>query len=324
MSWDSVPWFIGGGAQHSPEVARLLAYAATSGAEGIVSPGDLKVQALSVPGASVRVMPGAGLVLNRATGGTSQSYVARNPIEDVVAIAATGSGAGRSDLIVAQIEDPFMPGEPWQDPVDPTVGPYVYTRVISNVPAGTTRLQDVPGYSGRSAITLARVDIPASTGTITGAMIKDLRKLAQPRSVRELRSNAPVPSNLTATTGTQTWPNYVPTIECPAWANYANILVHVSGFVQAGSMADGALYVRLGNTQMGGTVALDFDAVTDGVRHGVTVTGSGLIAAGDRGASALPISLQGVRIAPGTHTGTLRADQSTHVAFDVQFEERVV
>lgn len=182
MTWDSVPWFIGGGAQHSPEVARLLAYAATNGAEGVVSPGDLKVAPLDVPGASVRVLAGACLVPNRAAGGIAQTYVGRNPSQDVVAIGATGSGAGRSDLVVARVEDPFMAGEPWDDPADPITGPYIFTRVISNVPAGTTRLQDVPGHAGESGIALARIDVPANTGAITTGMIKDLRKLAQARS----------------------------------------------------------------------------------------------------------------------------------------------
>ena len=61
MSFDSVPWFVGGGALHSPEVARLLAHAATSGAAGVVTPADLAVSALPVPGASVRVAVGGAL-----------------------------------------------------------------------------------------------------------------------------------------------------------------------------------------------------------------------------------------------------------------------
>lgn len=95
----------------------------------------------------------------------------------MVAIAATGSAGGRSDLIVAQVEDPNMAGEPWQTPTNPAVGPYIFTRVIPNVPAGTTSLRPL-GYSGRSAIVLARVDLPASTGTVTASMITDLRELA--------------------------------------------------------------------------------------------------------------------------------------------------
>lgn len=227
MAWDSVPWFVGGGAEHSPEVARLLAYAATGSAEGIVGPTDLKVVPLDVPGTSVTVQIGAALVLARSTGGAQQTYVARLPEADTVAIAPTGSSGGRSDLIVAQIEDPFMAGEPWQEPSDPTSGPYVFTRVISNVPAGTTRLQDVAGYEGRSAITLARIDIPASTGTITSAMIKDLRTMARPRTERQIVKGTLTTG--TVTLSTSSWQNFpanpVTGLLVPSWATHAVIRV---------------------------------------------------------------------------------------------------
>ncbi|WP_348240077.1 hypothetical protein, partial [Salmonella enterica] len=87
-----------------PEVARLLAYAATAGAKGIVTPGDIKVVPLDVPGSSVRVHAGACLIPSEAAGGAQQTYVGRNPSADTVSISATGSGSGRSDLIVARVE----------------------------------------------------------------------------------------------------------------------------------------------------------------------------------------------------------------------------
>ena len=236
MSWDPVPWFVGGGAQHSPEVARLLAYAATSGSEGIVVPTDLRVAPLDVPGTAVRVLAGAAFILNRAAGGGQQTYVARLPEPDQVAIAATGSGGRRSDLIVAMVEDPFMPGEPWQEPEDPTQGPYMFSRVIANVPAGTKRLQDVPGYAGASAITLARIDLPPSTGTVTAGMITDLRKVARPRRVTELRAfNLTGSTEETITGSNQVWPTGVATawekLEIPEWAGRAKIIVQWFGVI---------------------------------------------------------------------------------------------
>lgn len=225
MPLDSVPWFVGGGAQHSPEVARTLAFAATGGKRGIISPTDLKVTPTAVPGNNVQVSVGSAVIPSRNATGLNQSYIARMNTADTVAIAATSSSGARSDLVVIQIEDPWVSGEPWQDPSDPTVGPYVFTRVISNVPAGTTDLNNVSGYSGRTAITLARIDIPASTGTITSSMITDLRSVANPRSDRQIVSSNP--TDYTLTLNTATWgafPNKSLTgIQVPTWATHAVI-----------------------------------------------------------------------------------------------------
>lgn len=223
MPLDSVPWFVGGGAQHSPEVARTLAFAATGGKQGVISPGDLKVTPTSVPGNSVQVSVGSAVIPSRNATGRNQSYIARMNTADTAAIAATSSSGGRSDLVVIQIEDPWVSGEPWQDPSDPTVGPYVFTRVISNVPAGTTDLNNVSGYSGRTAITLARIDIPASTGTITSSMITDLRSIANPRSERTVVSGVLTGAERVLSTDTwQSFPvNNISNVYVPTWATHA-------------------------------------------------------------------------------------------------------
>lgn len=318
MSWDSVPWFIGGGAQHSPEVARLLAFAATSGAEGIVAVGDLKVSALSVPGGSVHVADGAALVLNRAAGGTSQTYVARLPSEDTATIAPTG-GSARSDLIVAQIEDPFMAGEPWQDPVDPTVGPYVFTRVISNVPAGTTSLQAVSGYSGRSALVLARIDIPANTGTITAAMITDLRKLAQPREHREVfMGGVSAASTITASSSAITdWPVYTVQVYVPTWATRVDLMTTVTSFQVSAVKTDGNVRAVIG-TIVGGAQALDLDNPSGPTREAVTLLAGATVPVAMRG------TLATIKVQTDMVRGTLVGRKGTQVVHDVNFYEKAV
>lgn len=246
MSWDAVPWFVGGGAQHSPEVARLLAYAATGSAEGIVTPGDLRVEATTVPGGNINIQPGDCLIRNRGQGGDSQTYVGRLATRDTVSIAST-SGTARSDLVVAQIEDPFMAGEPWQEPDDPADGPYIFTRVIPNVPAWTTRLQDVTGFEGRTALTLARIDIPANTGTITDSMITDLRKLAMPRTKRQLYvHNISASADLTSTSDTHWFSNNDDiSVEIPEWATSCQILVMVNPAYQVGPNAQSQLFATV-------------------------------------------------------------------------------
>lgn len=315
MAWDSVPWFVGGGAEHSPEVARLLAYAATNGAEGLVSTGDLKVRELSTPGSSVRVAPGAALILNRASGGDLQTYVARMKTEETIAIAATGSGSGRSDLVVARIEDPWLAGEPWQDPVNPKVGPYVFTRVISNVPSGTTKVTDLG--LGYSAIPLARIDLPASTSTITSGMITDLRKLANPREHRELLVSS-ISSTVTANASSWTdWNAYVPSVYVPEWATYMNIVTTVAGALIWSANTDGNIRNGLGST-FGTSQVVDFDNPSGPTRETLTVQTSTTISSSMRGTT------QNLRLQAYFSRGSLEANPGTQIIHDIQFSEKAV
>lgn len=263
---EGVPWAVNNSLT-SPEVGRLLAYSATNGAEGIVNIADLRVDALPVPGAMVRVQPGAALILNRSTSGAAQTYAARNGVAEDVEVAATGSSGGRSDLVVAQIEDPFVAGEQWQEPEDPKVGPYAFSRVIPNVPAGTTRLQDVPGYSGRSAVTLARVDIPASTATITPGMITDLRKVANPRSQRAMRIY-PITEEtselLTATENVngEVWPNAATNnwgdVFIPEWATGVRMTCTWGGVAQGAGEVHGLVWLEIGGGGNGSGIRCEF------------------------------------------------------------------
>lgn len=181
MAIDPTPWMVGGGASHSVEVARLLAYASTSGAEGIVEPASLRVQAQATAGPSVRVAPGAALIRNRYAGGAQQTYVLRNATQTTVPVTATGSAGGRTDLVIARVIDPQHEG---QTPPDPDDFDYSRLEVIQGVPSGTRSAADL-GLT-YPAIALAKITIPASTATITGAMITDLREVAIPRVLEKV------------------------------------------------------------------------------------------------------------------------------------------
>ena len=185
MAVDSTPWFVGGGAEHSPEVARFLAYMATGAAEGVAAVADLKVTALPVPGGAVRVMPGGALIRNRYAGGGQQSYALRNPTATDVTIGSTGSAGGRTDLVVARVLDPQYEGQP---PADPLAFDYARLRVIQGVPAGTRTAQEL--NLGYPAVALARVTLPASTATVQAAHITDLREVANPKYHVEPRTHA--------------------------------------------------------------------------------------------------------------------------------------
>lgn len=322
MALDPVPWFVGGGAMHSPEVARTLAYAATGGTEGIVTPGDLKVSATAVPGSTVQVATGAAVILNRAASQSNQSYVARASTADTATIAATTASGPRTDLIVVQVEDPWLSGEPWQDPTDPTVGPYVFTRVISNVPAGTTRLQEVSGYEGRSAVTLARVTVPASTATITSAMITDLRRVARPRTDRTIQqaavsanfaisasSAAPAPAD-----GAVSAINvYVPT-----WATKANISMTVVGVTNSSSNVAGGIHARIGT-----------DVATNETYYQEQTAGASRLTYVNEDTVAIPAALRGTtqrlrtyaRRSSNSASGGLNLNTTTQIFWDVEFTE---
>lgn len=191
MTWQGVPWAVGawtvGGSSGVPqtpaEAARAVAYQAYNGDEGPAAGGDCAVKPLAVPGAGVRIAIGAVAVLNRSPGGAGQSYLCRQPAEEIVPITATGSGGGRTDLIAVVVQDPQYPGQPL--PVSGANGPYVKTVVYTGVSSTVKKLSEVaPGQSGYA---LARVTLPASTGTVQAAHITDLRSLASPRTKVETK-----------------------------------------------------------------------------------------------------------------------------------------
>jgi hypothetical protein len=170
-----VPWGIGGGAVQSARLGRLLAFHAINGLEGVTASTDLAVQSLVVAGTSIRVSPGSCGVIARHLSAYQEAYLDSLQTEVVKAINPTDGSGGRSDLVIYRVENPHISGEPWSMPEDVANGPYGFVRVIENVPNTTVAV--TPVNAGWSAIPLARIDLPANTGTITQAMVKDLRKV---------------------------------------------------------------------------------------------------------------------------------------------------
>lgn len=251
---DAVPWFIAAPAEHSAEVARTLAYQAIGGKEGLARAGDLLVRALPVPGGAVQVLPGAAGILNRAPGGGGQAYVGRVGAAVSVPIAATGSGSGRTDLIVFRVDDPQYGGSV---PPSAEKGPYIRLDVISGVNANVTRVQDVPDHETDSAVTLARVTLPASTGTVTSAMITNVSRVANPLRETVLRTYALTGSDTVELTNTTeypagaTWPFAVESAWgetfIPEWATRARIIMTWAGVLHTNN-SWGEVWVQVGAT----------------------------------------------------------------------------
>lgn len=254
MAMDKTPWAVNGGAEHFADVARVMTYASTSGAEGVVEPASMRVSAQPTPNGTVRVFPGSALVLNRYQGGSQQTYVLRNSSSTDVTIPATGSGGGRTDAIIARVLDPQYEGAA---PSDPTNFQYARIERIGSVPYG---LEDISELNlGYPAILLAKITLYANEGTIQQSMIKDMRKVAMPRRETELRTHAmlstdsAVLSNKTAYPDQgQTWPVSTETawgeIPIPKWATRMKIVMTWSGITVPPGDARGQLWVQVGAT----------------------------------------------------------------------------
>lgn len=318
--FDPVPWFVGGGALHSPEIARTFAYAATSGAEGVVGAADLRVVALTTPGGSVTVLPGASLILNRSAGMAQQTYAARAGTATNVAVTAQGNSGTRYDLVVARVEDPTMPGVPWQAPSDVTVGPYVFARIIPNVDASVIASPAAAAAYlaglGQSAIPLAGITIPANTGTITQGMLTDLRTVARPRRSRDIYNTQP--TNVSSVTSpSPTYVNWTPqanrSIVVPPWATQAKIIATVSSVVPAATGTLGAFRVVIGSL-VGQANSFDLSGGT----RTTLVTGDTF---------AVPASMRGVaqtvkiEACRNSAAGALATDSWSTVILDVEFLE---
>ncbi len=177
MTWQTVPWMVGGGAEHSAELARALAYSQAGGGEGVGSGLDCKAQQNTVADNRVRIGPGVVTMLNRYGGGARQAYVGYNPTDEQVTVPATTSSGARSDLVVARVVDPQYSGT---TPTTVAAGPYMFSEVIANVPATTTKFSQL-GLA-YPAVEICRIDRPANTNTVSNGQIVDLRKLTRPRT----------------------------------------------------------------------------------------------------------------------------------------------
>lgn len=226
MAIDGRPWFIGAeGVLHSAEVARQNTYSACGGNSGVGGVNDLKIVQLNTPGAGVQVLPGGVTMVNNYPGGSGQAYTGRVASATTIPIVATPSGSGRSDLIIARIYDPQYGDSAGFNPADPNAFNFFRVEVIQGVSASTRYLTAAyPGYA------LARIDIPANTGTITNAMITDLREKGTPNSKIISRVVAPAGDMNANAAGYANWPSgTAPTVLVPTWATKLTLITHLSG-----------------------------------------------------------------------------------------------
>ena len=158
----------------------------TGEGSGVVRATDLRITQMNVPGAGVRISPGDDLIQCRAPGRDRETYgipllTAQNYLGDSGAgIDGTGSSGGRRDMIIHEVLDPelprhYTPRDQWP------AGALSKLSVVPGVPATAKTVDDVPALNDVTCYALAAIKWPASTGTITNAMIEDLREVQSPR-----------------------------------------------------------------------------------------------------------------------------------------------
>ncbi|MCZ0983963.1 hypothetical protein O1L60_45195 [Streptomyces diastatochromogenes] len=303
------------GATHSAQTFRMMIRDLARGSEGVTEGNDLKVTPLTVPAGGVLVGDGSGIVRGRAASWQGH-YTAYNIGTAVVNIAPTGATA-RTDMVVLRVLDPEYEGNK-----DPATDPVVFFDVVSGVSATATTPP-----AGYSAIPLARIALPANTGTVTAAMITDLRRICNPRKDRTLYSVFPsTASDLTYSDNKwHNWPSVATwNVAVPSWAVSARVMITIAGLrlTKADVFARMQTVLGTGSAAILGQDTYIDDDQGNGTRRNTVVLGDNL---------AIPVAMRGTtqRLTIQTYmykapTGDLRVDGGTSLFADVEFYEGIV
>ena len=225
-------WAANGEFSMSAERAREVVWALGGGQTGIVGPESLAVRAADTPDGTVRVRPGVFTMaatpehLFMQTGYTSapwQSYMRGVYQTQEVEINPTGSSGGRIDVVGIEINDPQYEGNEspdWEN------HQFWRIRVLEGANQGWNRPHHF-GHLGRPFLPLARINIPANTGTITNSMITDLRFMAVRREDTQefLEPANPGSGNLVIGPDQTDWLS-LPEVEdlpVPQWATHVQL-----------------------------------------------------------------------------------------------------
>jgi len=332
MTFENAPSAIDG-ALLSSALVRRGQFAATNGTGGIVKKADLKVTELTTPGVGVKIASGVGLVLNKYQGSPNETYVVSNPgvhtipSEDMPA----SNPSAKSYIVAIVVGDPdfSQTGHPWMGVSDPPSGEeltFEYVRpTLIEVSAGATTLS-----GAYPALPLARIDVPASTTTITDSMITDLRSLAQPRQSQEIfvspggtwTTGSPVYIPAGSTFGDWGPAQYSPSVKVPSWATRAIVSCRVNGVALQDTSANvsGSIRAQLGavsgpttpfDIQVGGgAMRLNLEAAGTYDVSGIAGTTAALRVEGYENVPASPTSNQKLRLIAGSQQ-----------IFDVRFFE---
>ncbi|MFJ2752636.1 hypothetical protein [Streptomyces sp. NPDC087297] len=294
------------GATHSAQTFRMMVRDLARGAEGITESNDLKVTPLTVPAGGILVNDGSGVIRGRAVPWQGH-YSAYNIGTEQVPIAPTGA-TPRVDMVVLRVLDPEYEGNR-----NPKTDKIVFFEVVSGVSATATT--PPPGYT---AIPLARIHLPANTGTVTAAMIQDLRKIANPRRERRLQvvrgfAYSTVPMQV------DRWTMWPPEgrvgIDVPSWAVSVNIVTSLG--VRFSGNPHCRFWHRFAGTA-GLEVTMDTDAVTGWSRDTLVLADTLAIPAAMRGTTQ-NLSIESNPIAGSTFV--IDVNGGSNLVYDIEFIE---
>lgn len=317
MAVDSTPWFIGvNGVEHSANVARSLAYAATGGVDGIISASDLRVVAFSTPGNGVRVLPGAASMVNRFGSDLKESYIGRNPTYTNLRIDPTDSSGPRTDLIVARVKDPsYRVYSDWSEARKNDYDYFTF-EVVKGVDSGARHIsnRDYPN------VALARINIPASTATITQNMITDLRMMTNTRTDRQLLRLLPTGDvNMQKNTYRNFPLSNAAILDVPQWATRLTVVTTFSGLEVVGSTGSTQRQVAGMRGVFGNVIDTQNTILTGYV-------GDRMVAV-NASEFSVPAAYRGLKVgftvqaAHTVGTGILQADYQSTIIYDAQFTE---
>lgn len=339
-----VPWVVNG-SKHSARLFRRALQQNVGTGSGVSRPEDLKVLPLSVPGTGFRVLPGSGVAQSRDTdtsGRESYGPVLEQELT-VSNVPGTGSGEVRRDLVIVEITDPEMKSNAYPRPADDEEGwqdgdNFCRVTVIPNVnalvPAAQRPVKSLEQiktgpWANVTGVTLAAINWPASTGTITGAMIEDLRKLQSPKSFRSqivmFPTGAGTSGRAMPTGGYGSWPFEAgerPMFDVPEWATRVIVTCWVQGVeFRKGSSATDYTYAGMRTvfaaTAPGENTIVKERPAGDLTRTIVGVTGVHQIQADIRGTKQY-LNVQAYRSSGGT-TGNWWVDRESTVLIDYEF-----
>lgn len=319
MALDPVPYAIGNGtAVLSGDTMRAAFYASMGGREGVTEVGDFKVTQTPTAGTNIRVAAGSAALKNKYSGGSGQMYHVRAGSVTDKAVAATG-GSAATKYVCLTISDPQYGGSG-----SGASGPYDDIEILTALP------------TGRPYLHLATINQPASTSTITNAMITDARKVAKPNKQPEMRTLSVTSGNGGILDDAGTYPNNGETfpvstetawgeIPIPEWATWMKIIMRWSGIrVGSGSNAYGLLWVQVAPTANPDNVktqavSYDTSGSTNTYRAGFEVADTIRVPAGLRGTSQ-KFYPRGNRNA-GASAPFLELDGGSNLSLQVEFLE---